>query len=103
MKTAEYLDLVRETLHLPSDYALQKPLGVSKSQLSAYRTGKESLSDVMAQRVSEICQIPLGKVLLDVHMEKSKSPELRAAWQGIMEKISESFKDLLLGRSPRVA
>lgn len=101
MNTTEYLDLVRRKLGLPSDYALQKPLGVSKSQLSKYRTGNDSMSDVMAMRVAELCGLPAAQVLLDMHMERSKTPEIRAAWADIMEKISESFKALLLGASPR--
>lgn len=100
MNTIEYLDLVRRKLDLPSDYALQKPLAVSKSQLSKYRTGKEEMSDVMAMRVAELCGLPVAKVLLDMHIERSKTPELRAAWADIMEKISEGFKALLLGASP---
>lgn len=96
MNTIEYLDLVRATLHLPSDYALQKPLGITKSQISYYRTGRDSLSDAVAVRVAEICDIDAGKVLLDMHMERAKSPEVRAAWAAVMEKISESFTNLLL-------
>ena len=100
LNTPEYLDLVRAKLHLPSDYALQKPLGISKSLVSAYRTGKESLSDNLAIRVAELCGLDAAKVLLDAHIERSKTPEVRAAWMGIMEKFSLSFNALLLGRGP---
>jgi transcriptional regulator with XRE-family HTH domain len=95
MNTGEYLDAVRQALNLPSDYALQKPLELSKSQLSKYRTGRESLSDATALRVAEILGIAPAKVLVDMHIQKSKSPELRAAWSAAMEKISASFKTLL--------
>lgn len=95
MNTPEYLDLVRQHLALPSDYALQKPLGLSKSQLSAYRTGKESLSDAMAMKVAEILHLDAGRVLLDMHIERSKTPEIRAAWEHVLEKISGSFTNLL--------
>lgn len=100
MKTSEYLDLVRATLHLPSDYALQKPLGISKTQLSNYRNGRDSLSDTMALRVAEICQLDAVRVLLDMHMERAKTPEIRAAWATALEKISASFTNLLLGCGP---
>jgi plasmid maintenance system antidote protein VapI len=100
MNTMEYLDLVRKKLDLPSDYALQKPLGVSKSQLSKYRTGNDSMSDAMAMRVAEVCGLPAAKVLLDMHIERSKTPEIKAAWASIMEKISSGFETLLLGVSP---
>lgn len=103
MKTTEYLDLVREKLHLPSDYALQKPLGITKSQISNYRTGRDSLSDAMVLRVAEICQLDAVKVLLDMHIERAKTPEMRAAWATALEKISASFIDLLSGCAPRHA
>lgn len=103
MNTQEYLDLVRAKLGLPSDYALQKPLGVSKAQVSNYRTGKDALSDVMALRVAELTGVPVAQVLLDAHIERSKSPAVRAAWIGVMEKISLSFNNLLLGRGPHAA
>jgi hypothetical protein len=100
MKTYEYLDAVRKKLDLPSDYALQKPLGVTKQQLSRYRTGLDSLSDGIALQVAEILQLDGGRVLLDMHIERSKTPEIRAAWASVMEKISESFLNLLSGTSP---
>jgi len=96
MKSSEYLDLVRATLHLPSDYALQKPLGVTKQQLSNYRTGRDSLSDAMVLRIAEICQLDPLNVLLDMHIERAKSPEIRAAWTAMVEKITASFTNLLL-------
>lgn len=101
MNTPEYLDLVRATLHLPSDYALQKPLGVTKSQLSKYRTGRDSLSDALVLRIAEICQLDAVKVLLDMHIERAKTPEVRASWVELSEKISASFINLLLGHGPR--
>jgi hypothetical protein len=101
MKTTDYLDAVRSKLSLPSDYALQKPLNLSKSQLSKYRTGRDYFSDDVAVHVAEILGINSGKVLLDMHIERSKTPELRAAWVGVLDKLSASFTDLLLGCGPR--
>lgn len=110
MKTYEYLDLVREKLHLPSDYALQKPLGISKTQLSNYRNGRDSLSDSMCLRIAEICGIDAAQVMLDAHLERSKTPEIRAAWEAMMRaysqasaKFSESFKALMLCATPCVS
>jgi plasmid maintenance system antidote protein VapI len=96
LNTPEYLDLVRATLGLPSDYALQKPLGISKSLVSAYRTGRESLSDAMAVKVAQLSGKPTEIVLLDAKIERAKSPEEKAAWSAILEKISRSFKPRLL-------
>lgn len=107
MNTPEYLDAVREKLQLPSDYALQKPLGVSKAQVSRYRNNLDSFSDGIAIRVAAVCGLPAEKVLIDMHMERAKTPEVRAAWAGIMEKFSiatekfsKSFETLLSGAGP---
>jgi hypothetical protein len=54
----------------------------------------------MALRVAEVLDIDPAKVLLDMHIERSKTPEIRAAWAAVMEKISEGFKTLLSGTSP---
>lgn len=97
MRTPEYLDMIREKLRLPSDYALQKPLQVSKTQVSNYRNGKEFFSDVIAVRVAALCDIRAERVLVESHLEKAKTPEERAVWESILEKISESFKRHLLG------
>lgn len=101
MNTQDYLNAVREKLQLPSDYALQTPLGLTKQQLSRYRTGKDSLSDDLAIRVAAILEKPAYEVFVDMHVEKAKSPEARASWTALMEKISKSFKDLLPGFGPR--
>ncbi|MES2367190.1 MAG: hypothetical protein V4563_15035 [Pseudomonadota bacterium] len=91
MNTPEYLDLVRERLHLPSDYALQKPLGVSKQLISNYRTGKEILSDTVALRVAEIIGMHPGLVVLDMHRQRSKTSEEATIW----DDIYKGFRTLL--------
>ncbi|OFJ47596.1 hypothetical protein BA896_023345 [Janthinobacterium lividum] len=98
MEHPEYLDLARTKLQLPSDYALQKPLGVTKQLISKYRTGKETLSDGIAIKIAKLTGIPTERVLIDAHFEKAKTPEEKAAWMAIMEKFSASFNALLLGR-----
>jgi len=91
MNTPEYLDAVRKKLGLPSDYALQKPLGLSKSQLSRYRSGLDTLSDAVAVHIAEILDIPVGKVLLDCHIERSKIPAVKAAWTSMMNTLKPFF------------
>ncbi len=103
MKPSEYLDAVRAKLALPSDYALQKPLSLSKQQLSRYRKDADFFSDDVAIRVAETLGVEVSKVLLDAHIERSKTPEVRAAWVAVMEKLSASFINLLLGYGPHAA
>lgn len=101
MKTQEYLDAVRTSLGLPSDYALQKPLDLSKGQISNYRTGRDRLSNKVAVRVARLIKKDPVQVLIEVNMEKETDPETKAVWQSLLEKISKGFESLLLGAGPR--
>jgi hypothetical protein len=44
--------------------------------------------------------LPAERVLVDAHFEKAKTPEEKAAWSAIMEKISASFNDLMARSIP---
>lgn len=101
MKTPDYLDLVRAKLNLPSDYALQKPLQISKTQVSKYRNSLESLSEPVCERIAEILDIPAIQILIDMQIEKAKSPKMQSAWKQALEKISSSFDVLMPRRNPR--
>lgn len=103
MKTPEYLELVKRKLNLPSDYALAKVLGVTRGAISQMQLGKSGLGDETAVKIAEILGVASARVLIDVHMERSKAPEVRAAWAGLMEKFSASFDALMSRRSPRLA
>ena len=103
MKTADYLDAVKRKLDLPSDYALAKTLSLSRSAVSLLQSGKNGMSDETAIKIAEILQIPVAKVLLESHIERSKAPEVRAAWTGMMEKFSASFNSLISRANPLAA
>lgn len=103
MKTPEYLELVKRKLSLPSDYALAKTLGVTRGAVSSLQAGKTAMSDETAVKVAEFLGLPAGRILIDVHMERSKAPEVRAAWMGMMEKFSASFNSLMSRSSPLAA
>ncbi|BEV15583.1 helix-turn-helix domain-containing protein [Herbaspirillum sp. DW155] len=102
MKTPEYLDAVKRKLDLPSDYALAKVLGVTRGSVSNLQAGKSAMCDETAVRVAEILGMPSGQVLIDMHMERSKAPEVRAAWQSVMQRLSASFDFLMPRSTPRL-
>ncbi|WP_034350347.1 helix-turn-helix domain-containing protein [Herbaspirillum sp. GW103] len=103
MHTNDYLELVKRKLDLPSDYALAKVLGVTRSAISHMKMGKSGIGDETAVKVAELTGIPVARVLIDVHLERSKAPEVKAAWASMMEKFSASFDALMPRRSPRLA
>lgn len=101
MKPSDYLDKVRDAIGAPSDYALQKPLSLSKQRLSNYRKNKDFFSDEVSLKVAEILRIHAGIVILDMHRERAKTPETQAVWSGLMDKLSASFNSLLPCPRPR--
>lgn len=91
MNTNEYLDAVRVKRELPSDYAVAKLLGITRQTISGYRNGGKQFDDAIARRVAEVLGIHPGLVMLDMHRERSKTPEDRSVWQ----EIYKGFRTLL--------
>lgn len=103
MNTLEYLDAAKLRLGIESDYALAKVLKMRASTISNYRARGGQMDDEIAMKVAQVLNKEPGLVMLDMHIERCKTPELRAALTGFMEKISASFNALLLGAGPRPA
>ncbi len=93
--TVEWLALCKQKFGVESDYALAKRLGTSQQTISSYRTGRSRFDDDMALTVAEALQIDPLQVIASVNAERAKTPEQRARWEGLMEKFSGSFRNLL--------
>jgi len=102
MKTTEYLDQVKQKLHLPSDYALAKVLGLKSQSITQYRNGGTAMGIETCLKVGEILRIDGHTVYADGQIERAKSPEIVNFWKTVSEKFSESFNALLSGASPRL-
>jgi predicted transcriptional regulator len=100
MDTIHYLDAVRDKLPTRSDYAVAKALGVSKQAVSRYMKGTGYFDDYVAIRVAELLKIDPLQVIADVNMQRTQNAEVRAVWKGLLEKISEGFKELMRGTAP---
>lgn len=100
MKTPEYLDAIRAKHELPSDYAVAKILGISRSAISNYRNNDKNFDDEVARRVAALLGISPEIVVLDMHAERAQTEEMRALWMRISEKISASFNTLIRCATP---
>lgn len=80
MKTHDYMAALKSALHISSDYALAKALGVAQQTTSRWSQGKGTIDDNLAPRVAEILGLSAEQVLFDLHAERERSPELRAIW-----------------------
>ncbi|EOA05789.1 phage protein [Herbaspirillum frisingense GSF30] len=103
MNTLEYLDEAKNRLGLPSDYALSKALGLTTSAISNYRAGRSRIDDDVALKLANLTGRNPFELIAAANIERAKTPEMKALWQGLMEKISKSFETLMPRRSPRLA
>lgn len=70
--TQRLLDAVKKAKGLPSDYALAPFLGVTRSHVSKWRVGRESLSDEKALQVAETLDLEPSYVLALMAAERAE-------------------------------
>ncbi|CAD9228386.1 Helix-turn-helix protein [Burkholderia cenocepacia] len=99
--TIEWLDALKAHLDLPSDYAAAKLLGVTRSAVSHYRTGRTTFDDSTAIRVAELLGVDPAEVFASMQYERAKSDEARAVWASLLEKFSAGFRTLVLHANAR--
>lgn len=81
--TVEFLDAVKACSNVPSDYALASVLGITRSQVSKLRLGKDFLGDSTAMRVANVLKIDPRYVVACAHAERAKQADERALWLDI--------------------
>lgn len=78
MKAIEWIEQMKKALHLPSDYAAAKRLGINKSTISIYRSRGSTLDEETSIKVAEALGVAPASVILDQMAERVKTPEVRA-------------------------
>lgn len=81
MKASEWIDQVKSSQGIESDYAVAKALGLSKQAISMYRSRQSTLDENAAISVAEKLGISPAGVVLDQMAERTKTPEIRTALQ----------------------
>jgi len=102
MKTPSYLNAAKKKLGITSDYALAARLGLTRSAISQLQAGRSGMSDETGIKIAEILEINPAQVMLDLAMERARTPETQAIWSGLMNKLQASFESLILPAGRRV-
>lgn len=84
--TNKYLDAVKAKTGAPSDYALSVVLGISRQQISKYRTKGEYLGGETAVKAASILEIDPLLILSEIQIDKSKTDGEKAAWSALFER-----------------
>lgn len=95
--TCEFLDDIKANNNGASDYAIAKMLGVTRSCVSFYRTGRSCFDDSTSIKVANLLNIDPSIVVSAVHAERAKSVQEKAVWKGIYERLGGMAAAILLG------
>lgn len=76
----QLLDAARSASSLPSDYRLSRVLGIADNTLYNYRHAGRVPTDDVVLRLANLAKLPAPYVLNCMAAERSKEPELRAAF-----------------------
>lgn len=79
MKAAEWIDRVKKTTGIESDYGVAKALGLSRTTISTYRVRPSTLDEEVAIKVANALGERPEAVVLDQMAERVKTPDLRTA------------------------
>ena len=96
MKTSDYVELLRKTF--PNEKtgqpctcgALAPKLDVSRQAVYRYKDGLDCFSDEVAHRVGTLLDIDPLKVIADVKVEGTNSPELKRMWTTLSKKTGRA-------------
>lgn len=86
--TIQWLDQAKAQ-HSLSDYSLAPKLGISRGQISRYRTGVDFLSDDAAIKLAALLGMESpAEIIASAHAERAKSEDVRAFWAQWADKLS---------------
>ena len=79
MKAAEWIDRVKKTRGITSDYAAAKALGITPQAISKYRSRNSTLDEDASIAVATALGIAHAGVVLDQAAERVKALDVRTA------------------------
>lgn len=94
--TIDYLDKIKEKHKLSSDYKLAKYLGLTTTAIGYYRKKKSTMDDYTALKVAEALGIDPMEVIAMANAERTKSPEVKKAWERIATRTAHAAMLILL-------
>lgn len=92
LSTVELLDLARHHQGDVSDYRISQLLGLTPKHVSNYRVGRSRPENPIAMRLAELAGVDPVEAVAAVNIERATSPEQRAVWEAILQRVSQSKK-----------
>ncbi|MDR0673517.1 MAG: hypothetical protein LBF93_07640 [Zoogloeaceae bacterium] len=88
--TQAYLEALKARNGGISDYRASINLGVTRSTVSLWKSGRTSMSMSQAEKVAEALDLDPDIVILETQLDRCKSPEESAVWKRILKRLSSA-------------
>lgn len=98
MQVSELLDLAKKAQGITTDMALAEALGISRSAVSAWRSGDKGPSTVQCATLAGLTGQPLARVLGIVGEARAISREEKSVWRKLA--ASAAVVALMVGAMP---
>ncbi len=80
MNTSEYLDAAQKALDVKSDNALANTLGLNRTAISHYRTGRNAFDNRTAFIIANALGMNPLEVIRDMEIQRAKDEKTRSFW-----------------------
>lgn len=88
--TVDFLEAIRASYALTSDYQIAKKTGLSKQAVSRFLSGKDVLGESTAGKVAELLDLEPAYVLACAHLENPRTDDVKSIWDTIRLKFRPS-------------
>jgi len=94
MYQTKLLDSYKSAKNYIQDKQIAADLGVQKSRISEFRSGKRYMSDIQAVFLAQECRIDEKEALIGVHADRTQNSHIKQLWDEIAKKLNSQGNQL---------
>lgn len=94
--TKQLLDRAKKAQGIESDYRLAQVLGVAKTAITNYRSGRNHPNDEIAARLADLAGQDPSSVIAELYAERAKTPAVRDIWLRMAKQIRHGVAAVML-------
>lgn len=97
MKSVKYLEQMKEKFGLKTDSALAERLGVNKSAVSQYMSGKRVMDEETCLAVAMALEINPLEVMMAAGIDRAEKTGQKSLWQVFSQRTAQAASVALVG------
>ncbi len=87
--SAFYIEEIKRTQGITSDYAVAKLLGIERNRMTHYKNGRSSFDSDLALKVAELSGHSAAEIILNLKASKTKDPRARRQWSELARRMAD--------------